>query len=366
MSSIDSATEPKSELEILRRCTAMLEELLPDDWGVSSVAEKLPGPGPDGQLDVVGPDGEPVRYLVEVKRLLTRRDVPKLYDQVARWAQAENLGLTRVLVMSRYLAPSVREALAKSSVSYVDATGNTMITASRPALFVRNQGSDSDPWRGPGRPRGSLKGEPAARVVRTLVRSQRAWGARDLVTASGASTGATYRVLEFLQDEELVERTDEGLYRLVDWPRLLRRWSQDYGFLRNNRTQNFVDPRGIPALLKRIAGSDRERYAITGSIAAAQWAPYAPARAALIYVDNAVEAAAQWGLIPTESGSNVILAEPAYDVVFDSTITTTDGYTIVPPEQLAVDLLTGPGRNPAEGEELIQWMQGNESEWRDG
>ena len=34
------------------------------------------------------------------------------------------------------------------------------------------------------------------------------------------------------------------------------------------------------------------------------------------------------------------------------------------PSQVAADLLTSPGRGPAEGEELIQWMQANEEAWR--
>lgn len=32
--------------------------------------------------------------------------------------------------------------------------------------------------------------------------------------------------------------------------------------------------------------------------------------------------------------------------------------------QVAVDLLTGPGRNPAEGQALLDWMEINERAWR--
>lgn len=62
----------------------------------------------------------------------------------------------------------------------------------------------------------------------------------------------------------------------------------------------------------------------------------------------------------------MILAEPKYDVVFTGTGTNRDGAVIVAIEQAAVDLLTGPGRNPSEGEELISWMERNESDWRRG
>jgi hypothetical protein len=105
---------------------------------------------------------------------------------------------------------------------------------------------------------------------------------------------------------------------------------------------------------------------VTGSTAAAQWAPYAPARAALVYVDDAGQAADEWGLRPADKGANVILAEPKYDVVFSATSIDNQGNVIVAPAQAAVDLLTGPGRNPSEGEELISWMELNEPVWRRG
>lgn len=68
-------------------------------------------------------------------------------------------------------------------------------------------------------------------------------------------------------------------------------------------------------------------------------------------------------LRPTESGANVWLLEPYDDVVFDRTASR-DGAVCVSPTQLAVDLLTGPGRDPSEGEELLAWMKGNERAWR--
>ena len=44
--------------------------------------------------------------------------------------------------------------------------------------------------------------------------------------------------------------------------------------------------------------------------------------------------------------------------------TTVDGLTIVAPSQAAADLLTGSGRMPSEGEELLDWMKDNERVWR--
>lgn len=355
---------PSSEVDILRTCTDLLRDRLPDDWRVSVQQESM-DPAIDAVLTVTAPSGETVRYLVEAKRLLARRDVPAVSKRLRQTPPPELDDNTQAMVMSRYLAPPIREALKEEDMSFIDATSNMLVQSARPPLFVRDRGADKDPWRGPGRPRGTLAGEPAARVVRALVDRRGPWSARDLVEASGASTGATYRVLEFLQEEGLVDKTAER-YAVNGWPNLLRRWSRDYGFLRTNRTFTYIEPRGLDALLKRAANSQYAPYAVTGSTAAAQWESYASARAAMVYVDDAEQAAEVWGLRQTDKGMNVILAEPKYDVVFSGTGINDQGNVIVAPAQAAVDLLTGPGRNPSEGEQLISWMELNEPVWRRG
>ena len=40
------------------------------------------------------------------------------------------------------------------------------------------------------------------------------------------------------------------------------------------------------------------------------------------------------------------------------------GCGALPPSQLAVDLLTGPGREPSQGEQMLIWMEQNEDAWR--
>jgi hypothetical protein len=60
----------------------------------------------------------------------------------------------------------------------------------------------------------------------------------------------------------------------------------------------------------------------------------------------------------------VLLAEPECDVVFQRTTNARSRVIIAAAAQVAVDLLTGPGRNPSEGQELLDWMEQNESAWR--
>ncbi len=75
------------------------------------------------------------------------------------------------------------------------------------------------------------------------------------------------------------------------------------------------------------------------------------------------EAADHLGLRETEAGANVVLLEPFDPVVFERA-TMRHGLRCVAASQLAVDLLTGPGREPSQGEEILKWMKENEDAWQ--
>jgi hypothetical protein len=83
----------------------------------------------------------------------------------------------------------------------------------------------------------------------------------------------------------------------------------------------------------------------------------------MIYTPDIVALAEQLDLRPAERGANVILLEPFDAVVFERT--SQRGEVICAAfGQVAPDLLTSPGRGPAEGEELLRWMAENENAWR--
>jgi len=343
-----------------------VRERLPGSWHVDAAIERSRqrDTGVDARLRLRAPDGQEVLVLVEAKRLLPTRDVPIVLDALGRAASQLGSEDTVVcLVAARYLAPGTRERIAELGGGYVDATGNLLLAAERPALYLSDRGADRDPWRGPGRPRGTLQGPPAARVVRALVDFLPPLTVPELAAISGASTGATYRVVEFLEEEGLLERRRYGPISDVRWRSLLRRWSEDYGFAQSNTVATFLEPRGLRALTDRLAFADDLEYVVTGSLAAERVAAYAPARLATVYVRDIGGVADALGLRPTQTGANVALAAGDYDVVFDRT-EAVDGLCVAALSQVAVDLLTGPGRNPSEADALVEWMEANEHVWR--
>ena len=141
----------------------------------------------------------------------------------------------------------------------------------------------------------------------------------------------------------------------------MRGRSKDYGFA-SNAVSGFVAPRGLTDLTTKLSAA-KSRYAATGSLAAKPRAPIAPTRQAMIYADDLATAARQLDLRETESGVNVLIAEPFDPVVYERT-DIVDGLRLVAPSQAACDLLTGSGRMPTEGEELLAWMKANERDWR--
>lgn len=352
------------EGDVLRRAVSVLQDRLPSGWS-AVVSYGVPGENRrriDAVVELAAPGGSRVQLVAECKRAVVRRDLPAVLEQLES-DRAAVPSPTMPLLVSRYLSDSVRAWLDENDVSYVDATGNLRLVSRDPAVYLRDRGADRDPWRGPGRPRGTLRGEPAARVVRALADFCSPMPVTSLVKRSGASTGATYRVLDFLEQEALVTRGARGVVEQVRWRQLLERWSEDYGFQRDNTVSRYLQPRGLPALLTGLAATPGLRYAVTGSLAAQQWANYADPRLATVYVDDVPAAAELLGLREVDSGANILLAAPASAVVFDRS-SDLDGVRYAALSQVAVDLLTGPGRSPAEGQALLDWMESNEPAWR--
>ncbi len=322
---------------------------LPPGWSASI------GQGKAGAraLVIAAPDGRRAELAINARKNINPRDVAGLVSE----ARGGNL-----VVIAPFLSPRSRELLAEAGASYVDATGNLRIVVDAPAVFLESQGEQRDPNRKP-RALRSLKGAAAGRVVRALCDFLPPYGVRTLAQVSSTALGTVSRVVSFLENEALLVRDDKKRVTGVGWPSIIRRWARDYELQTSNRLYSYLEPRGLPALASKLRSLDR--YAVTGSMAGPG---IAPARLAVLFVDDADAAANAMELTPTEAGANVWLLEPYDEVVFERTqaVESFSGTNLVAVarSQVAVDLLTSPGRGPQEAEALIEKMKGNEHEWR--
>ncbi|GAA1316364.1 hypothetical protein ACFSWE_14785 [Leucobacter albus] len=349
--------------ELLAVVESALRDRLPGGWTFTRETERsATDRSVDAWYTLQTAKGLYSLVAVETKRLIEPRDVPRLAERLHGALPSDRWGIP--ILAARYLSESVRARLKEAGLSYVDATGNIYVHADEPALYIADRGLDHDPWRGPGRPRGTLKGAPAAQVVRALVDAPGPWKMRALIAASEAATGSVYRVVDFLDSEGLISRDDGGLIHVTDWTKLLRRWSRDYEFLHTNTVTRWIAPRGVEHALEQLRVNAGDGYAATGTIAASTWAEYAPVRSAMIFAKDPAVVAELMGVRAADTGANVLLAAPAFPALMRGAFERADGLRIVTPAQAAADLMTGPGRAPSEAEELLEWMKGNEDAWR--
>jgi len=169
--------------------------------------------------------------------------------------------------------------------------------------------------------------------------------------------------VKFLEEEGLLEREARGPITQVSWRRLIERWSQDHGFLRSDIHQSFLFPRGVERIVEALRAVADLPFVVTGSLAAQRFAPYAPPRVAMIYADDIAVLAERLEMRRVDRGANVLLAANRDEIAL-LRAQSVNGVLMAAPSQVAVDLLTGPGRSPSEGQALLDWMERHEPEWR--
>jgi len=349
---------PFSSNILVKQAVQELQGRLPPGWYLSDVRiEESRASGIDAVATLHAPSGQAGRIAFETRARLVPKDVAGLVEYVhARALQVQ----AALIVVAPYLSESTRSRLRERGVGYLDLTGNARIIVPEPGLFIETQGAAEDPDH-ENRVARSLRGPKAGRVVRTLIDRKQPPGVREVAALTGLDAGYVSRVLAFLDREALITRVGHGRVQSVDWPALLRHWARDAPLESRGNVQAYLEPRGLSSFVKRLAAV--EQHAVTGSLAANVFAPVAPPRLATVWIPNVPEAAARLGLRRVETGTNVLLIEPGDAGVFVGA-THQQGFCCAAPSQVAADLLTSPGRGPAEGEELISWMQAHEEEWR--
>lgn len=355
------ATPTPTKAQLAADVEAVLRAVLPRGWTLDLEREaRLEGGAvPDFVARLSAPSGERVLYVGQATRESTGPQLRTALDRLGTYVSA--LPGARPLFVAPWIGAQTRERLTSEGVSFLDSTGNVRLVAERPGLFVTAGGATKNPWPTDKALR-SLRGPGAMRAIRALLDFAPPYGVRELAGRSEASAPTLSRVIDVLERDGLVVRNDRGTVLEIDWGGTIRRWAQDYDVLTTNDSATYLQPRGLPALTAALR-STGTRYALTGSLAANELAPYAPAKLAMLYVENMGNAVEAFDLRPVDAGGNVVLLEPYDAAVFARTIER-QNLRIVAPPQLAVDLLTAPGRAPSEGEELLAWMKDNADAWR--
>ncbi len=308
-----------------------LSSRLPSGWEVT-VGMSEERPLVDPTLIIRAPDGAASTVLVEAKRRLEPKDVDQM--AVTRPPRADQ----PLLVAAPFLSPRAQDRLIRIGYAYADLTGNIRLTLTKPGLVIQTTGATQNPEPTP-RDRKSLKGPKAGRLIRALSDFRPPLGLRELAKRAGVDAGYASRVVEFLSREAIVVRATRGPITAIDWPALLRRWSQEYTSMERRRVAMYLARRGLDSVIERVR-------AMSGD-----------------YVVSGTAIARDLEIRPTDAGANLALATPFDPVVFERT-SKKNGVIVAALSQVVADLLTSPGRGPNEAEALMAWMSERENVWR--
>ena len=341
-----------------------LRRLLPPGWQVDRRPSARGRASPITRL--LGPGGQVARLLCMPRSRVTARDVPNLRE---RWHDSGPATADALLVVAPWLSVQTREVLARAGLSYVDAAGSLHLDVRDPAIFIHLDGAARDPAP-PLHGLRSLRGRGSGRALRALL--DFAWpvdrtGIRELAAASGASAATLSRVVGLLEDDDLVGLDDKRTIERIDRSATIRRWARDYP-PRGSDAAMFLEPRGFDALERKLLAT-RARYVCTGGwgLSRRDVGLVAPPRVATLWVDEPGQFAEELALTLAERGGNVLLRRAWDDVVFDrewSGVSQSEStIRVAAAAQVAVDLLTGPGRDPAQGEALLAWMEHDFARW---
>lgn len=354
-----------------------VRSLLPSTWSIHvelrpRVSGGRRGAEPDAQVVIVAPDGTRAAVLVECKGVVVPRDIAGAARQFEAYAAARSdrdPPVGGMVLAAPFVSPTTRAQLDQRGMGWFDLTGNLRLRLDGPAVFLDRTGAERSGFRDPAdRLLKSLRGPAAAKVVLELAQTALPVGVRELAERAQVGAATSARVLELLDREAAVSRSEDGAVISVRKRSLMDRWVQDYKVMASNEVVTTLDPRGLSHALKALPTLDT-RVVVTGTAAARAYlpdrmTPVSPMVSLSLYTEDPVGLMTELGLKTAARGANVLVMRP-YDVVVHTKARLFDGISYASPAQVVADLLTGPGRSTEEAEQLMAALETNEPGWEE-
>src|SRR6266498_3804562 len=356
------AMDVLTERDLLDAAFAAFSELVAGE-GMEVGRRPLPGTGGDNARDDVWSlqaSSYHNELIVQAFNRFSPRDADRVLSGVS--GVLRRLRDSPILIVAPWLSPRSRELLVEQGLNYLDLTGSAWIRIERPLIRIRISGAPQDPHPPVRRPV-RLQGKNINALVRALVDVRPPYRMVDLARFTGLSNAYVSRTLEALDDERLVERDAKRVVTDVDWAALLRSRAEQYDLVRSNHGQGFIARGGAQQLYRRLAEADDDQALVTGSFAAAERVQLAPPTQLALYVQRIADAVESLGLMPAQTGANVLLLRAADPSQLIRAERGSDGGSSVGISQLVQDCLAGNGRLPEEGDTLLEWMS-DETKWR--
>jgi len=347
---------------------------LPESWKLERIDHSGTG---EVQLFLQTPGGGGV-FLVEVVDELRPRDVQRRYGAPLTRRLRSAAGHQPLLVVAPELSVQTRAALRAEKIGYLDGTGNMWLQATNPSVVIDVERPLPKRQTRPTVTRG-LSGAAVGRVMRVLIDGLPPATLDAVARAAKISLGYCSKVAATLTDEDLVIRTMQNGIEAAAWPAMIRRRAETSLLFRPHATSQWAARSGVDGCLERLATSPPDGlWCVTGSHAAARYAPVTAPRGLTIWVMplDVDGFARHLDLLPVDKGGDVRLVRTENLTPFDRVGDDLGGWWERPadvgyrgvrwaaPSQAAIDCLSGTGRMPEEGDALLEWMMDHEAEWR--
>ena len=337
------------EKRVVSEVTGLLASLL--EMPENRVAVR---PGAKGSMpDLVISAGKHT-FLVESKSSSARAPLIQAVTRLEEKRGGTKKDVIPLLVVP-YMGETGRRFCEEHDLAWLDLSGNARIKA--PGLLIKVEGKPNR-FKNVGRPP-NLFAPKSSRIVRQfLIQPDHALNQRELSQAAGLDEGYTSRIVRRLEENGLVARDQEGLWKAKDPEHLLDAWHEAYDFTRHSIIKGHVAARSGEELLRRIAGTLEKQepaYAATGLCAAWLYTRFASFRLATFYIPNAPgdKLSRELGFREDEQGANTWLVVPNDEGVFQAS-EVREGVRCVHAIQVYLDLKDHPERSSEAASRLRQ------------
>ena len=271
--------------EILNECLNQLQVLPPVKKvkilnAVDRIQQDI-----DGQLEISTEGGKQIFYFM-VKGELKR---PILEHLVAQKKPRDK----PLLLMARYVNPSIAADFRKQGIYFIDAQGNGYIHI-KDIIYVEKEGKK--PVIPEERRITSIFNPKGMQLIFTLMAEPHRLNqtVRELAKETGISKDRVSTGLRDLQKMSMILKTQGGWMKFADKKALLEQWLANYGDRMRSKLVigNYkILPRymnELPQRLKKLFSNHPESYALSGTLGADRLIPYYKGKTAEIFVKPAL------------------------------------------------------------------------------
>jgi hypothetical protein len=304
---------------------------------------------PDAEATLLTDAGTRLHVKIEAKSRLNPSEA------LAVFRQLEDLGrrseTTLFLVYSPAISKRVSEMCREKDISYLDGAGNCRIVG--PGLFVHVEGRGN--VRPDTRDAVDIFAPKSSRISRILLTDpKKGWQVQGLAKEARISLGLASRTSRALIREAFAEERD-GLIYARQPNKLLEAWLERYRKVEIKRVWAYTPSalRDAEGRMEMVCGSRDLKFALTQFAGASLTAPMVRYNSSTAYVERiTTDVLTSFGFKSVDSGANVSLWTPYDEFVFYDT-RNIEGYNVVSPIQLYLDLAREPGRGSEAAMEIF-------------